>query len=303
LDIHYDALCYGTVGIDIIVRVPQLPRPDLSTHSSDVQELLGGKATNTAVHLCAWGKQVAVSGTIIGDDPIGQRLIETVRKIPNLSTAYLEQRLNTSSMYCLILVEPGGERSILGINTDTVQYTTPTPELVGSARLLTLDLYGGAERVDAARIAKSLGIPVIVGDVRDADHPVIPYSTTVIASNAELQAQQCDSHTFADKVLSRGVETVFVTDASRAVHVFSSTGTWHLQPPISSVVDTTGAGDAFRAGVIYGWLESLPMPECGALGIASGANAVRHVGGSSNVPTTDTLEEVAASIMKTAKKF
>jgi sugar/nucleoside kinase (ribokinase family) len=55
------------------------------------------------------------------------------------------------------------------------------------------------------------------------------------------------------------------------------------------VVDSTGAGDAFIAGFVAGWLDGRPMPACLALGNACGAVAVGRVGGAGRLPDLRTL--------------
>src|SRR5690554_6380832 len=185
----FDVLSYGTIGLDYILRVPYWPTPDRGVHAREEEEHLGGKATNTAVLLAGWGRKVAISGYVIGDDPVGTRLLERLSEYENLSTRYLEQRPGLSSMYCRILVNPAGERAIIGVRAADTPQTEPTRDMIEDVRLLTLDLYGGAERVRAVWLTSDAGRPVVVGDIRRADHPVVPYTTVAIASAAEISVE------------------------------------------------------------------------------------------------------------------
>jgi hypothetical protein len=117
-----------------------------------------------------------LSGTTIGDDQIGQRILEFLDRYSTLNTRYLSRQPGLASMYCRIFVTPDGERAIVGLNVEDNPQTPPTPEMVCNARLLTLDLYGGNQQIQAARLAKEAKIPVVVGDLRQLDHPILPFT-------------------------------------------------------------------------------------------------------------------------------
>lgn len=299
----FDVLSYGTIGLDKIIRVPHLPRPDVGTHALDESLHLGGKATNTAAFLSTWGVKVAISGHTIGYDEMGDKLFEILANYPNMSTRYLQRQVGLRSMYCCILVTPDGERSIIGINTDGNPQTWPTVEMISDARLLTLDLYGGVERVEAARLAHQAGLPVVIGDLRHLDHPILPYTTVAIASAAEIRRQYpgLSSRDFARSVQSAGAKQVILTDGPREVFVFDEMGNISaITPPCVPVVDTTGAGDAFRAGVVYGVLQGWGLIECAALGTAAGSINVGRPGAATQPPALDEVQAVARSLRKQA---
>lgn len=283
----FDVLSYGTIGLDYILRVPYWPTPARGAHAPGEDEHLGGKATNVAVALAGWGVTVAVSGHVIGDDAVGNRLHEILATYPNISTRYLERRAGLRSMYCRILVNPQGERTIIGVNVDENPQTQPTAEMIADARVLTLDLYGGEERVRAARLAAEAGRPVVVGDLHAADHPILPYTTVAIASRAEVRKAYpgWPVEQFASAVQAVGARHVILTDGPREVLLFEAGGgCTGVTPPSVQGVDTTGAGDAFRAGVVFGVLRGWPLEEAAALGAASGSLNVMRPGGANSEP-------------------
>jgi sugar/nucleoside kinase (ribokinase family) len=290
----FDVLSYGTIGLDQILRVPHFPRPDIGTHTLSAAMHLGGKATNTAAFLATWGLKVAISGHTIGDDTVGDELFERLKQYPHIGTDYLERKAGLKSMYCCILVTPDGERAIIGVNVEGNPQTRPTAEMIGDARLLTLDLYGGGERVEAARLAREAGIPVVIGDLRQSDHPVLPYATVAIASAAEIGSTRpaLTPEAFARAVQAAGPAGVIVTSGAGDVLVYDGDKpVVALRPPDVPVVDTTGAGDSFRAGVVYGVLAGWALVACAALGTAAGSINVGREGGASNPPS---LDEVVA---------
>lgn len=294
----YDVLSYGTIGMDRIIRVPHLPSPSRSTHSSDESLVLGGKATNTASVLAHWGVSVAVSGTAIGDDEIGRSLFDALKNRPGISTEFIRRQPGLASMFCYIFVAQTGERVIVGMNTDDNPTTLPTVEMIRRCRVLTLDLYGGDERVEAARIAKSLGKTVIVGDVREADHPVLKYTDLAIASAAELETQGMEPREFSGKAIESGACNVIVTNGSKPVRVYGcdhSVG--EIVPPEVEVVDTTGAGDAFRAGTVYAALHDMALLEGAALGTAVGSLIATARGATSRIPDLEITMNLARSLL------
>lgn len=296
---NFDVLSYGTIGMDIILRVPHWPTSDLSTHSETSDETLGGKATNTAAHLAHWGLSVAVSGTSIGDDEMGRRLLAAVGRIDGIDTRYLGRIPGLRSMYCIILVRPDGERAIIGVHTDTITPTPPTPEMIAGARLLTLDLYGGDERVRAARMAVEAGRPVVVGDIRRFDHPVLPFTTVAIASLAELRQEYGEIAPVdcASRLLESGAKTAVITSGAGMVFVSDrEEGAAGFLPPRVEPVDTTGAGDAFKAGMIYGVLAGYPMLRAAMVGAAAGAHTVGQLGAATSPAALPDLLAAAGAL-------
>jgi len=303
---RFDVLSYGTLGVDRILRVPHLPTADLSTHSTSETICLGGKATNSAVLLARWGLSVAISGTAIGHDETGKTFYRMLEEHQGVNTEYVGRRNGKSSMYCCILVTPDGERAIIGVNVDEGEPTLPTPEMIEDAHVLTLDLYGGQERVHAARLAADAGRPVIVGDLRDPQHAILESCTVAIASAAEVRSSHpgVTLAEYADTVQDSGTGNVIITEGGQGVYVFpESGGSLRLQAPKVNVVDTTGAGDAFRAGVTYGIRKGLPLVECAAIGTAAGSLNVQRVGASSDLPSLAEAEELAEAVLRTATRL
>ena len=290
----YDVLSYGTIGMDRIIRVPRLPLANRTTHSSDESLHLGGKATNTASILAHWGVSVAVSGTTIGDDSMGDSIFEALKDHPGISTEFMARKRDLASMFCYIFVAQNGERVIVGMNADDNPPTRVGSKMIERCRLLTLDLYGGDERVEAARLAQSLAKPVIVGDVRDPDHPVLPYTDVAIASATELAMDGIDPGEFSKQVMCSGAGSVIVTNGSMPIHVIDpDQKIVEIMPPEVEVVDTTGAGDAFRAGVVYGVLNNMALLESATVGAAVGSLMTTALGATRMIPGLDTVMDLA----------
>jgi ribokinase len=98
-------------------------------------------------------------------------------------------------------------------------------------------------------------------------------------------------------MVAAGAENVIVTNAAAAALAFERNGTAiYCEPPQIAVVDTTGAGDAFRAGVVYGHLAGYSLAHSMSLGVAAGSLAVASLGAASEPASIDNVERIAASL-------
>jgi sugar/nucleoside kinase (ribokinase family) len=244
---------------------------------------------------------VAVSGHTIGDDTTGERLLAQIARFPNIDTRYLVRQTGLDSMYCRILVNPEGERAIIGVNVEGNPQTHLAPEDVARFRLVTLDLYGGEERVEIARMAHQAGLPVIVGDLRSTDHPVLPYTAVALASAAEIRREYpgWTADQFARRVQESGALQVVVTDGAHDTRVYDhDQPVAAITPPRVEVVDTTGAGDAFRAGIVYGCLHGWSLAETAALGVAAGSLSIQQPGACSRPAPLDEVRRLAQTLRR-----
>jgi sugar/nucleoside kinase (ribokinase family) len=74
-----------------------------------------------------------------------------------------------------------------------------------------------------------------------------------------------------------------------------------VQPPRAEPGDTTGAGDAFRAGIIYGLLQGWSLPQSACWAAAAGALKVAHWGAARDVPAVDEVASLAAALKPTRR--
>jgi sugar/nucleoside kinase (ribokinase family) len=294
-----DALCYGELGVDNIIRLPHLPTPERAAFPQAEGYHIGGAAANSAVWLAGWDVRVGLAGNAIGRDDYGRRLLEWLGRYPALDLRYIESREEAVTLFCRIMVTPDAERTILVYWYPQTPKTDLTVEMLSGARYLALDLYGGDERLAAAQIARQAGAQTVVGDVVSLDHPVLPL--TSIATNSAAYVRErfpgvdVIEHARRLRAISRGI--IIMTDGPHAVHALDSDGQlFHVHPPQVAAVDATGAGDAFRAGLIYGLLQGWPLPQCVGWGTAAGALKVMRVGGASDIPAREEVAALAATL-------
>jgi ribokinase len=81
------------------------------------------------------------------------------------------------------------------------------------------------------------------------------------------------------------------------VHALDEQGNGYtIQPPATTAIDATGAGDAFRAGLLYGLLQGFDLPRSLCWGVATGSLKVRSLGAATTVPSFRDIEALANSL-------
>ncbi len=259
-DALYDVLCYGTISMDDITRLDHLPNPRRDAVASLEYNEVGGEALQVAIPLAIWGLRVLVAGNVIGTDWKGRFITEELARYPAIDTRYLQRCDDVITPFAHVLVTPDGERSRIAYWYDDTPKVELSEAMMRQARLLSVDAYGSAEREHAAEVARSLNKPIISADAIHLDSPLAGLSDAVIISSAWLRVNYPDvfEYDHALDLQANGAGAIIITDGSRPVLVVRADGSaFGVEPyEISDVVDTSGAGNLFKAGLIYGWLQA-----------------------------------------------
>ena len=290
---------YGEIGVDNLIAVPHLPTAERAAFPTSDIHHIGGAGANVAVLLAAWGVPVALSGNAIGDDEFGQQLLAWLGQYPDLDLRWLQVRPGSATPFCRILVLPNGERAILVFGYPQTHKTPLSAEMLEGARFLALDLYGGPERRAAAELAHRQGVPNVIGDLIWPDHDLLPLADIVTNSAAYIRQEfpGVDLREHAAALQARSHGLVLTTDGSNPVHVLDRDGAaFQVTPPKVSVVDATGAGDAFKSGLLYGLFEGLDLPHAVCMAVAAGALKVGRLGAVTHPPTVDEVNHLAETL-------
>lgn len=295
-DYEYDVLCYGTISADNLIYVPFLPTPRRDSQVLEEFRRLGGEAVTVAQVLSHWGMRVAIVGNAIGDDYWGQFILQQLKCCTNIDRSYLVQRSDVRTPICRILVTPDGERSILGYWFDDAPKTQLTEEIMAKARLLSVDVYGKDERNQAARVARQLGRTVVTADAIWPDYSLAGLSDINIISQVFLYRYFPGVYIY-DHVLElqeAGAGEIIVTQGEEPVLVVDRVGkprTVRTFPVRAQ--DTTGAGDVFKAAVIYGNLQGWDIYTSTRFACAAASLHIGSPRGLGSVPDLDTARRMA----------
>jgi len=292
-----DVISYGELGVDNIIRVPHLPSPERAAFPVSDSYHVGGAAANCALWLAAWGVPVALTGNVIGDDELGQQLLAWLAAYPALDRRWLAVETGAATPFCRILVTPDAERTILVFGYPESSVVPLDESMLAGVRFVSIDLYGGPERLAAARLARRQGVTTVVNDVIDPAHAILAWTDLVVNSAAYLRAAEPGVNVAdrARQLQSASGATVVTTDGPDPIHVLRPDGTrFSVRPPAAeALVDATGAGDAFRAGLIYGLLQDWELAGSVRWGAAAGNLKVGRLGGGGRLPGLDQLRAAA----------
>ena len=292
---EFEVIVYGLVCLDVIWRVPSLPPLGGAVGILEERKVIGGEAANTALALSRWGVRVALVGNALGDDPEGRLLRELLaRDAPELDTRFLITSTDTYTSVPVLVATPDGQKTIFGRGRVHLRFPPLDSALVRSARLFTVDAGAGDAGVRACAVAAEAGKPTVALDYTH-DPVVNRLASLSIASRDNLDGAALDEGPAAFVAGLRDCYgTTFIVTCGEQGCVVAAGGasgaavSLPAYPP-PQVVDTTGAGDVFRAGIIYGRLHGWDVMEsarfasaaaalnCGALGGWTGVRSVKEI--------------------------
>lgn len=297
-DSEFDVICYGTISADNIVYVPYVPTPRRDSQVQAEFSRLGGEAATVARVLSTWGLRVAIVGNILGEDRWGNFIRQELGSYNGIDTRYVTTRSDVRTPFCRIMVTPDGERSILGYWFDETPKNRLDEDMMRRARLLSVDVYGQSERDEAARIARALGRTVVSADAIWPNYPLAGLSDIIVISRDFLTGYFPGVYIY-DHVLelqAAGAGSVVVTHGQKPVLVVDEHGRPdNVDPFPVRAVDTTGAGDVFKAAVIYGHLQGWDLVRAARFACAASALYVGQPRGEDAVPQLERVRRLAES--------
>ena len=258
-------------------------------------EVSGGSVGNTMAGVASLGGTGAYIGKV-RDDLLGQ----VYRHDITAAGIRFDTPAETSgpgTARCLILVTPDGQRTMgtyLGACAD-LGPADIDPDVIVAGQVTYLEgyLYDPPQAQEAFRraaaiahaahrkVALSLSDPFCVGRHRAAFRELVDGHIDVLFAN---EAEICSLYETADfagaAADARGHVAIAALTRSAAGSLILADGAEHTiaAAPVARVVDTTGAGDLYAAGFLYGLTHGLPLPTCGAIGSLCAAEIISHVG-------------------------
>jgi sugar/nucleoside kinase (ribokinase family) len=265
-------LIYANINQDRIVRIGRPIRSGVSLIGRPESGRLGGGGPNTGVGLAMAGHEVALAA-VVGDDALGRRLCaELISYGIDVSSVVV---LPGATREVMIFVEPDGERTLVSLGS----YRSYELDLEAVGRPADC-LYVKSFRDDLApAMARRLDNALVVAHEppdRIGAWPAHIWITSRDEAAADLLA---DPFAVARAKAGEALRWVIVTAGPDGATAFGPEGRISVPAvPNVAVVDTTGAGDAFTAGLIHGLMGGKDMTAAMSLAAAWAAVAVGHAG-------------------------
>jgi len=299
---RFDVVGFGALNVDKLFRVNRLAKAEEETFIEDYAEACGGSAANMAVGLARLGCKVGFIGKV-GCDREGDLLIQDFCK-EGVNTDGVVRAGQGKSGVVLGFVDKKGARALYinsGVN-DTIAFDEVNVEYAAQAQFLHVTSFVGEKSFQTQK--KLLG--TIPSSVKVSFDPGALYArkgfaslesiikkTYVLMPNAielELLTGETDYCRGADFMIGRGVKIVGVKLGGDGCYVTDGRERHLIEARKVKVVDTTGAGDAFCAGFLYGLVNEKSLYECGRLGNFAASRCVMKMGARAGLPFAKDLE-------------
>ena len=257
-------------------------------------ESSGGSAANTCAVAAALGARVGYLGKVAAD-ALGRVFAHDIRAAGvHFPTPPLEGGAPTAR--CLILVTPDGQRTMNTFLGAAVHFAEGDADAAEVARAGILYLEGylfdppaaqaafraAARAAHAAgrRVALTLSDPFCVHRHRDAFREFVRKEADILFANeAEILAlYETEDFAEAARRAAGEVSLAALTRSERGSVLLAGEDRHEVAAAPARVVDTTGAGDAYAAGVLAALARGLPLPECGRWGSVAAAEVIGHFG-------------------------
>ncbi|MCC6905293.1 MAG: hypothetical protein IT326_05565, partial [Anaerolineae bacterium] len=148
--------------------------------------------------------------------------------------------------------------------------------------ILSFGQHAVNEAIPGLEHVREMGLVSAIGDIIHPDHPSLPLVDYAVNSADYIRVHfpGADIYTHDRLVQQASGGVVITTDSTHPIHVVDTDGSEFLvhPPVVEHVVDTTGAGDSFKAGFMYGLTHDLPLDHCVRIGSAAGSIQVQHMG-------------------------
>jgi len=312
--ISYDVLAIGNAIVDVIAHaddgflashgmtkggmalIDEARAETLYAAMGPGLEMSGGSAGNTIAGVAALGGKGAFIGKV-RDDALGDIYRHDLSA---LGVDFITPAVSAgaATARCLVLVTPDAERTMntfLGACTG-LEEADIDPALVASAGITYLEGYlfdlppakqafrkaATLARGAGRKVALTMSDSFCVHRHRDEFLDLIDGHIDILFANEEeIRALYgTDDVDEAARRAAGHVELVTVTRGGAGALLIDAGGRVDVPASgaVTEVVDTTGAGDLYAAGVLYGLSRGLPLAECGRLGCAAAGEAIGHVG-------------------------
>lgn len=284
----FDVIAIGALLIDIIGKVEKLPKVNQEEfiYSATIEH--GGSAANTAVACAKLGLKAGFIGKV-GNDVFGKLLGQGLEEV-GVDTSQLKVTDEVSTGICVAVSDRKDRRHMYAFSgaANFLSEEDIDEGYVSSTRLLHIaDLLNIKPLIKAVRIASEAGAGISLnpgGLIASLSYkrtkPLFSSADVIVLSkhNARRIYGTTDFSKIARIVFKNRTQVLAITMGAKGCIVSDRKHKVIIPAYKTRIVDTTGAGDAFSAGLIYGLLKGHPIEVCGKYANAAAALCVSTPG-------------------------
>lgn len=297
----YDIITIGSATLDVFLKT----RPELIKHkshidiayplgskvlASQINFTTGGGGTNSAVAFSRLGLKTAFIGAL-GNDTNGSFILNELKKE---KVDFLGKIKSEDTGYSIILPEHNN-RTILtykGAN-DYLSFSDIPFSRINSKWLYVSTMLGKSEKTmfklikyaknKNIKIAANISLYFAKQGIRKLSIFLKDLEILILNKEEALSLSKKANIKESIKEISRYVKVIVVTDNYNDIHAFSGNKTYIKKIKKIIAVDSTGAGDAFASGFVYGFIKDKPIDTALNYGHKEALSVLRHIGAKNNL--------------------
>ena len=259
-------------------------------------EMSGGSVANSIAGFANLGGSAAYIGRVKADQ-LGDIFVHDMRSL-GVDIRLQPAAEGSPTARCHVLIDQDGQRTMqtyLGACTE-LSVSDVTVETVGNPGVILIEGYvwdiaeGPALAAEAIRIAKTSGSDVAlslsdsfcVERHRDAFHDAVREGVDIVLADEDEINELLQTDNFEDTTRQLAdYDNLFAMTRSEKGSVIMHGDQTVVQPAtaVETIVDTTGAGDAYTAGFLFGYTQKKSLEECAKLGTFCATQVIQQVGG------------------------
>lgn len=303
-----EVVVFGSAALDIYGRMEKLPEPEETAYVEETGRYTGGMGANVAVALARLMVPVAFIGKI-GTDSAGRKLLQNLEE-NNVDTSSVA-RDKLDSLQTLVLSNGENKRYLLAIGSKNTALSLTSPkeidwDVVKNCKIVYIGEVFVEIASTLANFAKTQGKKVIyrpgapylkLGLQKLAD--ILEHTDIFILNDVgwkilkEFSQRKLEAPT---SLLDYGPKIIIITKGAEGCQAYTETEQHTLPVPKPlkeqfKVVDSTGAGDAFSAGLIKGLLQGWEIKKAITYGQVVSAIKCSRIGTSPSFPTLKEVED------------
>jgi len=300
-----DVVGFGAINLDEILRVSSI-LPDSETVVEEYESVPGGSATNTIYALARLGVETGFIGAI-GTDENSRILVQDLQQ-GGVDATQIKVKRGCKSGRVIAVADRYGRRALFIVDAganSALSREDVNLDYARAAKFIHLSSFVGDAQLDCQkwlvdRLPVSTRISFAPGAIYakkglDRLAPVLQKTHVLFGNQHEIEELTGAGYREGARHLIRmGCKMVAVTTPSTS-HVADARGEYTIRSSlVGEPADTTGAGDAYAAGFLYGLLKGKEPEECGQLGGLVARFCIARLGARAGLPTEAQLLQAQA---------
>ena len=298
----FDVVGFGALNLDKLYKVNMIAKKEEEGSVIHFKESAGGSAANTVVGLARLELKTGFIGKVAADRE-GNFLLDDFRK-EGVDVKGITVSAKGRSGTVMGFIDQKGDRALYvdpGVN-DQVEFKDINLDYVSGTEFLHLSSFVGEKPFKAQKQLieqlSSVKISFDPGAIYSrkglvALKPIIKKSYVMFPNGIEVKLLTGQDYREGARTLTElGADLVAVKLGKRGCYVTDGKDSHLIEPYKVEAVDTTGAGDAFCAGFIYGLIRGRDLYECGKLGNFVASRCISKMGARTGLPKLEDLKNL-----------